>query len=278
MTYEEFDHKYKGLIFAPLNFTPPPVTLEEIDEWVKSARTLEEETFNLTKEGYHEYNIHEELPLRKQIIIYRRGKLNKSFAEKFPDFQDWLDSLPTSYPHNFMAIMLLQQNDLDFLVSNNKNISSAIHHDYIGKYSRYGYRYFLNNQKNHLWFYGCKKPLEELDYINDFEHLGENQIRMLHHKNHQFEFDQDGMPIPNEHFYPKPIQARTIKNTHWIIGQEYACHYVVHEQTDENKNTFLFFYEDEPDWTRLDQMIQEALLTRKDEFIWLQDVIDLNTP
>lgn len=284
MNYTEFTEKYKTLVFAPLTLPPPPVTAEELTAWVNDYPDME---FNetkavfpdLTKEQFHEHFLKEKFYFFDSFRVCEDLHLtgwNPDFIERFPQMKDWIDDLPVPKHLSYTCGWIVQF-PKDTLLKYNKPLCSPIHVD---EANGFGLRYFINNQRNHLHFYGIKPDITANDIL---EHAKQNNIvynYQIHHK-----LDQDGepvfdgiIPIPNDNYLPKYQTINTVKDTAFLLGQTHASHFITHEDTDELKFTWVVQPIGVPnseayDWDRIDQSLQEIIKTRPEECVWYEDFL-----
>lgn len=276
MNFQEFKQKYENLVFAPLELEPPPLDSDKLLAWTKENSDFELREFQeidptYTEEKHIDMIKKCEFPLFTSFRVCTSKKgWNKDFVDNFPDIIDWSKSLPLPEGKKFLFAWLYQH-DAELLKKLKRPLCSSIHTDEL---SGFGLRFFLENNKNNLYFYGTKKTIADIT-----DSATENIAYKVYHKNGDgngvLEFDENGFPVPNEHFYNKPVKVKTRKNTAFLLGQVKAAHFIMHEHSPK----FTFSVQPEGklehryDYARIDKEIQAALQTRSEEFIWHEDLV-----
>jgi hypothetical protein len=194
---------------------------------------------------------------------------DEEFVDSFPDILDWSRSLPLVEGKKF-TFGWLYQYPRDYLTNSKKPLCSPIHVDEIGGF---GLRYYLENNDNNLFFYGTKTSIKDVKDID-------NPDVPTHKKTHKFvkeemQFTEQDYPVPCDYFFNKAVRINTRKNTSFLLGQEKAAHFIMHEQ--QPKFTFIVQpvgkLEHRYDLAQIDKNIQATLLERADEFIWYDNLV-----
>jgi len=274
MNFQEFKKKYENLVFAPLEFDPPPLDPDKLLAWTKENADFEIKEFqeidsSWTEEKHKSAIQESKFPFFSSFrVCTSRNGWNDDFVSNFPEILDWSKNLPLPKGKKFLFAWLYQH-DVKVLEKFKKPLCSAIHTDEL---SGFGLRYFLENNKNNLYFYGTKKTTADIA-----ESATENIAHKVYHKTKDgiLQFDKNGFPLPSEDFFNKPVKVNTRKNTAFLLGQVKAAHFIMHERSP--KFTFsvqpVGKLEHRYDYTRIDKEIQSALLTRPEEFIWYEDLV-----
>lgn len=275
MDFLSFKKKYNDLIFAPLDFPVPPLDIDKLLQWSKNRPDFEYEELaarypDATKEKFDKMMQESAFPLVTSYRVCRsQSGWNEEFIADFPQILDWVETLPLVKGKRF-TFGWLYQNDVDYLKNLNKPLCSPIHVDEIGGF---GLRYYLGNKKNNLFFYGTKNTIHDVPNITN-DNFSTDVITHLHIDN-KLQFSKEGYPIPNENFYNKPVKINTTENTSFILGQEKAAHFIMHEHTP--KFTFIVQpigkIEHRYDWNAIDKNIQTVFQAKPEEFIWYEDLV-----
>lgn len=278
MTFDEFKEKYQHVVAAPLAYDAPEVDLQKLLSWAAANRDNE---YNLAV--YHGYpgTKEEFYGARKSdmeffesfyLLSGKQGEKStwyNDFDKEFPEIAEFVQSMPILGEPMFGFIL---QKSEDEITGMNPHQICRIHTD---ERSSFGLRLYLNSSKNRMMFYGVKEGQDIETLIQN----GANTPSAFHEQDSEGNliFDEDDVPLATKEFYskPRPTKFKT-SNTVFIFNNINAAHYVHHEH--DPKVTFLIMgrrgVQTRYDWAKIDESLQQAMLTRGDEFLYYDDLRD----
>jgi hypothetical protein len=195
----------------------------------------------------------------------------KDFDKEFPEIAAFVETLPIEGAMMFGFIL---QKPADEITDFNPHAISTIHTD---EFNGFGLRMYINAAKNRMRFFALK----EGDIQRQIQSASSTKSLDIYHT-----LDSAGKPVydecepvPHSNFHP--ISAPTKfkdANTVFLMSNVMASHYVQHEDTND-KITFLLSgrrsVTERYNWDELDKKLQESMMTRPDEILTYQDVINL---
>ena len=275
MTFDEFKDKYRNLIAAPLAYDPPEVDLTKLLAW--AAANMDNE-YNLAV--YHGFTgTREEFDASRDSTIslwdsffLLSGKPGSpstwynDFDKLFPEIAEFVSRMPILGEPMFGFILQKPQEINQEL---NPYHICRIHTD---ERDSFGLRLYLNSTKNRMMFYGCQEGLD----IETIVAQGDGTRDGFHKRDAEGQLVfRDGVPLASDKFFAEPVATKfKTADTVFIFNNFKAAHYVHHEQ--DNKVTFLIMgrrgVQMRYDWKKIDESLQQAMLTRGDEFLYYDDL------
>jgi len=280
MKYEEFKERYKDLIFCPLSYEFPDIDMDKLYSWIDNNRDCEYQHY-VNGGGawsYEEYMTnHTTYPLAffdsYFLLTGKPGKESvwyKDFAEQFPEFVDFVNSMPIIGEPHFGFV---KQKSYEEMGKYNVNRVSNLHVD---EMNGFGLRMYVNSNKNNMYFYGLKDG-DMIDHGHNYPSKNsiERYNKIDSDNNPVF---KDGIQLPNDAFYSRRVATNLKTGTRaFFINGIKAAHYVEHEGTDR-KLTFLIMgrqpMEERYDWEKISHDIEQLKLVCPEEFIYYDDLCD----
>jgi hypothetical protein len=278
MSHQEFMHRWRDLIFTPIDIPGPPCDPELIAEFMADWPGT----------SYHRHVIksihgpdHTDIPYDPntewdffQSFVVKNSSAefpwhDTDFQAMFPDVSDWIQTLPMVPDKNY-AFGWVAQLPTDTISQTNHMNTSMIHTDETGSV---GLRWFKQNTDNNLYFYETKQGMT-LEEIYELSVPETKYCLDLYHSPDQTPDPDTGLPRPNEYFKPQAHKVHTRPDTGFMLQQQNACH-VIKKESQQAKYTFIVEpvgnFEHRWDWYQLDQIVTQSIDAHPTEVIWRSD-------
>jgi len=270
MDYDDFNEKYKNLVYAPLELDLPDLDLDKFLAYSFAHRkeliydpylySMNKFSPNEPIVGLNEYLESTGKSFWITFYPWLDGKWLADFDKKFPELVDMFNKLPMP---TFGALGYLYQNN-EF----NLTDSGPVHFD---EREGLGIRITFGEDTHGIFFHRPKESLNQLD-LNNFMLKKTSNIDTLDIYG-EFEI-KNGRYVVNENILdPTRIYAQPPNKTKqaFILTNQLAPHAVLKRKGHSitfasfgRKNHKERFY-----WDRLDKLLTTSMIKNPNSFIWL---------